>query len=45
MEIIEQTFARTRWRRDRGEDLRLGLRLSAVTPGRPALHGIWSRAS
>ena len=37
-EIIEQTYARTRWRRDRGEDLRLGLRTSAVAAGRPALH-------
>ena len=44
-EIIEQTYARTRWRRDRGEDLRLGLRQAAVASGRPALHGTRSRGS
>jgi glycosyltransferase involved in cell wall biosynthesis len=37
-EIIERTYARTRWRLDRGEDLRLGLR-SEHAPGRQALHG------
>ncbi len=44
-EIIEQTYARTRWRRDRDEDLRLGLRSSEVFSGRPTLHGTRSRGS
>jgi glycosyltransferase involved in cell wall biosynthesis len=38
-EIIERTYARTRWRHDRGEDLRFGLRSAAVALGRPALVG------
>ncbi len=44
-EIIEQTYARTRWRRDCGEDLRAGPRSAAVASGRPALHGTRSRGS
>ncbi|MGE5756432.1 MAG: glycosyltransferase [Planctomycetaceae bacterium] len=40
-EIIEQTYARTCWRRDRGEDLRLGLRSSAVGSSRPSLRCAW----
>ncbi|HMB05524.1 MAG TPA: hypothetical protein VKP69_17540, partial [Isosphaeraceae bacterium] len=40
-EIIEQIYARTCWRRDRGEDLRLGLRSSAVASSRPSLRCAW----